>query len=439
MELTDILPRSQELVKQLSEGMSLGGLTLEQAEEQILGFLYELGRELEQLALGGLKEPTEENTVVVGQRVALYAGKRNLSFRNRFGGTTVVSRRCYKYHDGGGGWSPLDEQLGLDRCLGYSPLMSYLLTSFGASDPFGRGAQLLREALGFSVSATAVQRNTEAVGERLPDDPSKQIDSRWQQEGCQLMVVEVDGTISAQIEERQGVSGRESLKAPTEWKECNVGVIAKHFADNRPMVQWTGARYGKFSDFDPYIGRAGLLMGQHHAQRIAFIADGAPKNWELQKTNFHAAVPILDFYHASEHLGAFCEGLRDTKRAAGRYQRWRTMMYEGQTLQMIAELRRWVERTTDRAEAVKEANYFRTNASRMDYDRYRAEGLPIGSGWVEGRCKLVVGKRFKGNGMRWKRADNTRVLKARLAKLNGTLHSYFVPQPQKWLPKSAAA
>jgi len=205
------------------------------------------------------------------------------------------------------------------------------------------------------------------------------------------------------------------------------------------VQRWTGARYGKFSDFEPYIGRAGIAMGQHHAHRIAFIADGAPKNWELQKTNFPGAIPILDFFHACEHLGAFCELLRDHKRAASRYQRWQTMMWEGQGLQMIAELRRWVERATDRAEAVKQINYFRTNSSRMDYDRYRAEELPIGSGLVEGSCKFVVGKRFKGNGLRWKRQDNTKVLQARLAKLNNTLHTYSAPQPQEWIPKSAAA
>ena len=89
--------------------------------------------------IAGLEEPTQENSVVVGDRVAVYAGKRNLRYRNRFGGTTVIPRRCYKYRDGSGGWSALDEKLGLDRCLGYSPLMSYLLTSFGASEPYGTG------------------------------------------------------------------------------------------------------------------------------------------------------------------------------------------------------------------------------------------------------------------------------------------------------------
>jgi len=109
-------------------------------ERQILRFLYELGNTLEREVLAGVQEPTQENSVRVGERKAVYAGKRNLRFRNRFGGTMVLPRRCYKFRDGAGGWSPLEEKLGLDRCLGYSPLMSYLLTSFGATEAYARGA-----------------------------------------------------------------------------------------------------------------------------------------------------------------------------------------------------------------------------------------------------------------------------------------------------------
>ncbi len=68
----------------------------------------------------------------------------------------------------------------------------------------------------------------------------------------------------------------------------------------------------------------------------------------------------------------------------------------------------------------------------MQYQEYRAKGYPIGSGLVEGQCKLVVGKRFKGNGMRWKKADNMAVLDDRLAVLNNTLDTYFVPKPREF-------
>jgi hypothetical protein len=366
------------------------------------------------------------------------AGKRNLRFRNRFGGTTVLARRCYKFRDGQGGWSPLEEKLGLDRCLGYSPLMSYLLASLGGSEAYGRAAQQLGEALGFSISATAVQRNTEAVGERIPDNPYQLISAQRAQQPCEVMVVQVDGTISPQILEKQGLVGRASLKQPTDWKECNLVVIQKTHA-GKEFDRWTGARYGRHAEFETYAGRAALAMGQHVAQKVVFLADGAHTNWELQKTNFPHSVGILDFYHASEHLGAYCAVLKDQRKAKATHCRWAHMLKQGQALQVVQEMRRRADVVGDRDSAIREINYFKNNLSRMDYDCYQAQGFPIGSGLVEGSCKFVVGKRFKGSGMRWKRQDNIRVLRVRLEKLNKNLHRYFQPAPQKWFPLSAVA
>jgi hypothetical protein len=438
MEITDVLPRSQTLIKELSEGLNGGLSSLQQTEERILSFVYELAHTLEREVLAGLREPTQENSLRVGERTAVYAGKRNVRFLNRFGGTVVLPRRCYKYRAGGGGWNPLDEKLGLDRCLGYSPLMSYLLASFGASEPFGRASELLSEALGFKVGPTAVQRNTEAVGERISDNPYKMIGAKKAQEACEVMVVQVDGTISPQILEKQGLSGRESLKQPTDWKECNVVVIQKILGGEQ-ADRWTGARYGKHVEFETYAGRAALAMGQHVAKKVVFLADGAHTNWELQKTNFPGSVGILDFYHASEHLGSFTALLKDHRKASAVHHRWAHMVRQGQTLQVIQELRHRADTVADRDAAIREINYFKNNLSRMDYDRYEEQGFPIGSGLVEGSCKFVVGKRFKGNGMRWKKQDNTRVLRVRVEKLNGTLQKYFKPEPQKWIPTSCAA
>ena len=438
MEITTVLSRSQALVKELAEGLNMGACTFEQAEQRILRFVHELGQALEQEVLGGVREPTVENSLRVGERTAVYSGMRNLRFRNRFGAIVVLRRRCYKYRDGQGGYSPLEEKLGLDRCLGYSPLMSYLLSSFGGSEAFARAGTLLSEVLDFPVSATAVQRNTEAVGERIPDNPFAMISAQRGQQPCQLMVVEVDGTISPQILEKQGVTGRESLKAPTDWKECNVVVIQK-MCEGKEVDRWTGARYGKHQEFETYAGRAALALGQHFAKKLVFLADGAHTNWELQRTNFPGSVGILDFYHASEHLGVFCSLLIDQRKAKMTHARWAHMLLQGQALQVTQEMRRRADTVADRDSAIRELNYFKNNLSRMDYDTYKAQGFPIGSGLVEGSCKFVVAKRFKGSGMRWKCQDNIRVLRVRIEKLNGNLQRYFQPQPKKWILDSKVA
>ena len=100
-----------------------------------------------------------------------------------------------------------------------------------------------------------------------------------------------------------------------------------------------------------------------------------------------------------------------------------------------------VDELSSKNDGWEHINYFSNNADRMNYHRYREENLPIGSGKVEGSCKFVVGKRFKGSGMRWKKADNEKVLRARMAKINGYLESHYQPAPQDYIfscPQKAA-
>jgi hypothetical protein len=314
--------------------------------------------------------------------------------------------------------------------------MSYLLSSGGSSEAYAQASQQLSRCLGFSISATAVQHNTEAVGKRLESRPLKSIDASRQNESCEVMVVEVDGTTSPQIMEEEGVTGRESLKLPTEYKECNLVVIEKmrrslvgdDSACYRRQDRWTGARYGPRAEFDRYVHEAGIAMGQLQAQTVVFIADGAKHNWEIRMNNFPDAVEILDVYHAMEHLGEFCALFAQQEKGRNRYARWRAMMLDGDILQMLHEMKQHRDQLNDRDLGQKHINYFLNNQSRMAYDQYRGLGYPIGSGLVEGSCKFVIGKRFKGSGMRWKRADNQATLNTRLAEINGELEDAFAPK-----------
>ena len=107
-------------------------------------------------------------------------------------------------------------------------------------------------------------------------------------------------------------------------------------------------------------------------------------------------------------------------------------MLAGDTLQLLHEMKERRKNLSNGDEGQKHINYFLNNVDRMAYDTYRAMGFPIGSGLVEGSCKLVVGKRFKGNGMRWKLDDNKAVLKTRLAELNDELEAVFTKKSRKY-------
>lgn len=114
---------------------------------------------------------------------------------------------------------------------------------------------------------------------------------------------------------------------------------------------------------------------------------------------------ILDFFHASEYLGdfakAWCPG--DADAARQRHRDWASRLrHEGG-----AAILEWLEgpdvEVKPHARPAWETivTYFRNQHRRMDYPRYLAKGWQIGSGPVEAGCKLVIGQRMKGSGMRW--------------------------------------
>lgn len=428
LRIKQLVVQGQRTVNRVREAVERGEMSFADAEQEILRYTNEVGALMVQEVLDGVSDPVTENRIVAEGKVAVYDGKRNLRFINRFGKETVRSRRCYKYVDEAGGYYPLDRKLRMEVCGGFSPYLTYLIALHAVTDSYEESAKLLSKTVGFRISSTAVQRNTEQTGAQMAQCPYQLIPGTKTSERSDVMVVEIDGTMTPQISEKEGISGRESLKLPTEYKECNVVVIDK-YREGKQTDHWVGARYGVRALFEEHVRKAALQMGQIVAKTVAFIADGAHTNWEIQKTNFPDAVAILDFYHAMEHVGAFCQLFHDEKEAQRRKDRWIKMMSGGDVLQMIEEMKLAIPTLSDVHKGLTEFRYFRTNQDRMRYDEYEQAGLPIGSGIVEGACKHVVGKRFKGSGMRWKKADNDYVLRTRLAELNDTLVSFFRPHP----------
>ena len=91
-------------------------------------------------------------------------------------------------------------------------------------------------------------------------------------------------------------------------------VIEKRSGE-KVVDRWTGARYGPRGEFVEYAEQAGLRMGFLQAPESVFPTDGARHNWDLQETHFPGLVPILDYYHAAEHLAAYCDLLPAALRA----------------------------------------------------------------------------------------------------------------------------
>ncbi len=66
-----------------------------------------------------------------------------------------------------------------------------------------------------------------------------------------------------------------------------------------------------------------------------------------------------------------------------------------------------------RREVTKAVASFTANASRLRYGAFRDQGLPVGSGVVEGGCQSVLHVRLKRPGARWSAAGAEAMARAR--------------------------
>ena len=65
------------------------------------------------------------------------------------------------------------------------------------------------------------------------------------------------------------------------------------------------------------------------------------------------------------------------------------------------------------------------NRDSLWYGRRLAEGLPIGSGLIEGGCKNVLAKRLKLNSARWRVRRAERMGALRCLQYSGLWESYW--------------
>ncbi len=81
-----------------------------------------------------------------------------------------------------------------------------------------------------------------------------------------------------------------------------------------------------------------------------------------------------------------------------------------------------------RSVPAKAIDYFSTNAERMRYPAFRAQGMHVGSGIAEAACQGVVATRLKRSGMRWTPDGLDALLPLRTSVLNHTYDDFWQGQ-----------
>jgi hypothetical protein len=270
---------------------------------------------------------------------------------------------------------------------------------------------------GLKVSASTARRTTEAAGQGLGlcltagevFGPAR--DWAWHKdaEGKTCAYVSLDATSVPQ----QGPGA-----ATADGRMATVAMVYNPIPEERarwahprgPRPPWQ-ARYQASLEGQAALGeplrRQGAQVGIDRAERRIAISDGGSGLEDWLRAHFgRVEAVILDFYHASEHLGTLAKAWHGagTEAAGSRHEEWSHRLKHEGGRAVLDELRALdcAARPSARQAWEETVTYFENQVHRMDYPRYVAKGWQIGSGPVESACKTVVNQRLKGTGMRWK-------------------------------------
>jgi hypothetical protein len=163
--------------------------------------------------------------------------------------------------------------------------------------------------------------------------------------------------------------------------------------------------------FGPMMAAEADARGFFAADKRAFVGDGQAYNWSIQERWFATFTPIADFIHVLEYIYEAAKAGRSEPAARWLlYLRWATACWQGKVNQVIEELAAAVvalpadladpKETSPHKILQRTQTYLANNRTRMDYPRYRREGLPVTSSLAESLVKQIS-KRVKGTEKFW--------------------------------------
>jgi hypothetical protein len=172
--------------------------------------------------------------------------------------------------------------------------------------------------------------------------------------------------------------------------------------------------------------------------RLAYVTDKGKAQddyWRLLRKMNHPRQPsqrlawewVLDFFHVCGYVSKLRDALFGPFAKQGgewfrRMRRWLRDRQQGVTQILRSAMQHYNRRQLSKAataEFWKAYRYLRRHSRWMAYERYRRQGLPLGSGITEAACKTVFTQRLKRSGMRWSKEFAQVIVDLRVLQLSG--------------------
>ncbi len=364
--------------------------------------------------------------------------------------------RSYLYRSsGGGGYYPLDVELGLNGD-GFSMLVKSYAVRVATKMSYAQATVVLSLFLQWSPAQKSIEEMVLGMGRHTGDwfenAPAPENDGEF-------LIIQIDSKANPtatqeELEKRRGKRkpnphpgsqrhrGRVSRKRWGKKKRRKKGDKAKNGKMATIVVMYTlkmsadGTLEGPinkkvYASYAPKKHAVAIArreadkrgFGKESGKLVQIVTDGDKDLAFYIEEFFPEAIHTIDVFHVVEHLWEAGHALY--KEGSDDLERWveaqKEALYDGRAEDVVAEIDRQIEllpHNSTRERLAKVRNYLNTRLDGMNYKDLREQDLEISSGAVEGAVKYVVAKRFDSGGMRWIKERSEALLQLRCIEVN---------------------
>ena len=329
----------------------------------------------------------------------------------------------------------------------------------GCSWPYRAASSVLKRLSGAEISAEEIRLLTNRGGQQRAEQQQEEAErvcssavvaAPSAEAGQSPMLVGVDGGWVCSREQRGGMEGKvavvcsqmEDLPMPTysstfSWSERGPRRPPKqrHRLAQRRYV----ATFGPSQQLGQQAKAAAQALCDDPSRRVVVLADGAQWIKKQQGRHFPQATCILDWAHLWREVRGAIQAAARAKSLSARERDYqlalhRSWLWHGHVDQAVQGLRSLGQGLdAEPLERIKKAITYLEHQRPWigSYEQWRKQGYPVGSGMIERAVSLVINRRMKKRGMRWKRVNGTAVVALRTDLLN---EDWITPQRLRAFP-----
>jgi len=258
----------------------------------------------------------------------------------------------------------------------------------------------------------------------------------WKKPGLRILV-SVDG---GRIRERRVKRGRRKDGGKrqgysTDWFEPRLLIITQFDNAGKKMRSINPILDGSCGSMDDFFALlkshlAGINLDE--ASEIVFCADGGKGIWSrteklITELSLTHAKQILDYTHAKQNISIVETLIANALKLANKERKKlssqiRDLLWAGDIhgIEGLVKERLTGKRKAPKAALKKLREYF-GNHQKFQYQIFRENGLPTGSGSIESAIRRVINLRIKGSGLFWKKDHAESIILLRSLVLTGKL------------------